>query len=42
LDDQQLAGMLMLIACPLTYVAAGVVLAGRWLFGVEADHAANA
>lgn len=31
LDDQQLAGVMMVIACPLTYVLAGVVIAARWL-----------
>lgn len=31
LDDQQLAGLAMIIACPLTYVTAGVVLSARWL-----------
>jgi putative membrane protein len=31
LADQQLAGLLMLIACPLTYVLAGVVIAAHWL-----------
>lgn len=31
LADQQLAGLLMLIACPATYVLAGLILAARWL-----------
>ncbi len=31
LSDQQLAGLLMLVACPLIYVLASVVLAARWL-----------
>lgn len=31
LADQQLAGLMMLAACPATYVLAGVVLAARWL-----------
>jgi putative membrane protein len=31
LADQHLAGLLMLAACPLTYVLAGVVIAGQWL-----------
>jgi putative membrane protein len=31
LADQHLAGLLMLLACPLTYVAAGVVIAALWL-----------
>ena len=35
LADQQLAGMIMIVACPLTYVLAGVVIASRWLFDIE-------
>jgi putative membrane protein len=35
LADQQLAGLLMLIACPLTYVLAGIVIAARWLGQIE-------
>lgn len=35
LQDQQLAGLLMLVACPLTYVLAGVVIAARWLGDIE-------
>jgi putative membrane protein len=35
LADQQAAGMLMLVACPLTYVAVGIVLAGRWFLDLE-------
>ncbi len=31
LADQQSAGLLMLIACPLTYIAAAVFLCVRWL-----------
>jgi putative membrane protein len=31
LADQHLAGLLMLAACPLTYVLAGVVIAAQWL-----------
>jgi putative membrane protein len=31
LADQHLAGLLMLAACPLTYVVAGVVIAAQWL-----------
>ena len=37
LSDQQLAGLLMLVACPLTYVLAGVVLAARWLLDWKVD-----
>ena len=36
LNDQQLAGLIMLAACPLTYVLAGVVAAARFLDGVAA------
>jgi putative membrane protein len=31
LDDQQLAGLLMVVACPLSYVVAGVVIAAQVL-----------
>lgn len=31
LSDQQLAGLLMIVACPLTYVAAGVAIVARWI-----------
>jgi len=31
LADQQLAGLLMLVACPLSYLVAAVVVASRWL-----------
>jgi len=31
LTDQQLAGLMMLIACPLSYLVAAVVVASRWL-----------
>lgn len=37
LPDQQLAGLLMLIACPATYIVAGVVVAARWLGHIESD-----
>lgn len=36
LADQQLAGLLMLVACPITYIVAGIVIAGRWLTRLEA------
>lgn len=43
LGDQQLAGLLMLVACPATYLVAGVVLAARWLTHIErAGHPAAA
>ena len=35
LADQQLAGLLMLVACPLTYVLAGIVIAARWIAEIE-------
>lgn len=35
LADQQLAGLLMLAACPATYLLAGVWLAARWLVELE-------
>lgn len=41
LEDQQMAGMLMLIACPLSYVAAGIVLAGRWFLSLDQDERAH-
>lgn len=41
LADQQLAGLLMLVACPATYVAAGVVVAARWLGRIDADPRAS-
>ena len=37
LADQQLAGLLMIIACPATYLLAGVILAARWLGALEGD-----
>ena len=39
LADQQLAGLIMLIACPATYVLAGIAIAARWLFAMENDEA---
>lgn len=37
LDDQQLAGLVMLTACPLVYVGAAVVIARRWLATLRAS-----
>lgn len=37
LADQQLAGLLMVVVCPLTYVAHGVWIAARWLAEMEAE-----
>jgi putative membrane protein len=31
LADQQLAGLIMIVSCPLTFVLAGIILAYRWL-----------
>jgi putative membrane protein len=43
LEDQQLAGLLMLIACPATYLVGAVIIAGRWLSALEGEtRAANA
>lgn len=39
LADQQLAGLLMLAACPLTYVLAGIILAAAWLGELSAGGA---
>ncbi|QYO76062.1 cytochrome c oxidase assembly protein [Devosia salina] len=35
LADQQLAGIIMLVACPLSYVTAGIILASRWVLALE-------
>src|SRR3546814_3731920 len=35
LADQQLAGLLMITACPLSYVVAGVVLAAQMMLDLE-------
>jgi putative membrane protein len=35
LADQQLAGLLMILACPATYVLAAVIIASRWLLRME-------
>jgi putative membrane protein len=31
LEDQQMAGLLMLLACPPTYVLVGVFIAAKWV-----------
>lgn len=41
LDDQQMAGLMMLIACPLTYVLAGVWITARWFLAIEAQGRAD-
>lgn len=40
LSDQQLAGLLMVAACPLTYVIAAIVIAARWLREIAEDRSA--
>lgn len=42
LADQQMAGLIMLIACPLTYVVAGVWITARWFLALEAQGRADA
>lgn len=39
LDDQRLAGLIMLAACPVFYLATAVYMAAKWLNGVEAGAA---
>lgn len=41
LEDQQLAGLMMVVACPLTYVLAGVILATLWLYELEREGVAR-
>jgi putative membrane protein len=38
LADQQLAGLLMITACPLSYLIASVVLAAKMLTRIDVDH----
>jgi putative membrane protein len=33
--DQQFAGLLMVAACPLSFVLAAVIIAARWLFDID-------
>ena len=42
LADQQLAALLMVVACPLTYIAAGVAIAAKWLEEIERTPAFDA
>lgn len=37
LGDQQLAGLIMLTACPLTYVLAGIVISASWFLALERE-----
>jgi putative membrane protein len=41
LVDQQLAGLVMLVVCPLIYITAGLVLASRWFLRMEAESRAR-
>lgn len=38
LADQQLAGLIMIAVCPLTYVAAGIAVAVRWFSALELSY----
>jgi len=42
LADQQLAGLIMVVACPLTYVLAGIWIAARWFLALEEQGRMNA
>lgn len=35
LADQQVAGLVMIVACPLSYVLAGAVVTARWILALE-------
>jgi len=37
LADQQLAGLIMLTACPLSYVLIGIVISARWFLSLERE-----
>lgn len=41
LADQQLAGLLMVAACPASYVLAAIVIASKWLSEVAANNGAS-
>lgn len=41
LDDQHLAGLLMITACPLSYLVAGLIQATRLLARLDSPHAAS-
>lgn len=41
LADQQLAGLLMLTACPLTYVGAATIIAARWFWDLSSGRTAS-
>ncbi|WP_189427396.1 cytochrome c oxidase assembly protein [Devosia pacifica] len=42
LADQELAGLIMIVACPLFYVSGGVYIAARWLFELDAENSRTA
>ncbi|WP_102960565.1 cytochrome c oxidase assembly protein [Mangrovicella endophytica] len=37
LADQQLAGLIMIVACPLSYVLAGIIVSARWFLALEGE-----
>jgi putative membrane protein len=39
LADQQLAGLLMLVVCPASYLTAGVIMAAKWVFEIDPQEA---
>ena len=42
LEDQHLAGLLMVSSCALVYVAAAIALFGNWLFAIEPRQVSHA
>ena len=40
LADQHLGGLLMVVACPLSYVLAGTIIAAKWVAEIDADRGA--
>ena len=41
LADQQMAGLVMLVVCPLIYITAGVLMASSWFLRMEARSRAD-
>lgn len=39
LADQQFAGLIMIVACPLSYVLAAILIAGQWLNDISREDA---
>jgi putative membrane protein len=39
LSDQQTAALIMLVACPATYVLGGIIIAVRWFDTIDAGSA---